>query len=466
MNRGLPAFFLFLAMTLLAACNKNENKDGCTDPQASNYDPDAVYDDGTCEYNKGSILVEGEITDTTIWYRDYYYILRGNVYVRNGAQLRIDTGVVVFGEASTNGTLIVQKGGQLLVEGTPEMPVIFTSDQEPGSRNPGDWGGIIICGNAPTNLNGGSGGLVNNIPGTEFGGSTPEESSGFLRNLRIEYAGHITGSDQELGGLTFAGAGKQTVCDFVQVSYSGDDSFLWLGGLNNCRHLISYRPLDDDFDCSYAYHGVVQFTVGLRDPNASVYDGANGLESDNDDGTSNQPPFTNPSFTNVTLIGPKTELSTIPSSGYNAGLSLKNNTQQRLYNSVVVGYPTGLQLSGSITENNATNNMLQIRNNILAGCSNNFVVDQSSSFDLSGWFNTSTFGNTVLNLNGDVLLGNPFNLEAPNFLPQSGSPLLSGTDFSYPNLQDPIIEAVDYKGAFGSDNWAGFANWTPQLTEY
>lgn len=464
MNRGLIALALFLAATLLA-CNKNENKDGCTDPVASNYDPEAVYDDGTCKYNKGTLLVEGEITDTTIWYRDYYYVLRGNVYVRNGAQLRIDTGVVVFGEKSSHGTLIVQQGAQIVAEGAPETPVIFTSDQEPGMRSPGDWGGIIICGNAPTNYPGG-GGTVNNISGTDFGGITPEESSGFLRNIRIEYAGYIAGSDQELGGLTFAGVGKQTVCDFVQVSYSGDDSFLWLGGLNNCRHLISYRPLDDDFDCNYAYHGVVQFVVGLRGPNANVYEGANGFESDNDNGTSNMPPFTNPSFTNVTLIGPKTELSTVSSSGYNTGLLLRNNTQQRLYNSVIIGYPIGLQLSGTITENNATNNMIQIRNSVLAGCPTDFVVDQSSSFDLATWFNTSTFSNTVFNLNSDVLLGSPFNLEDPEFLPQSGSPLLSGADFSYPNLQDPLIEAVDYKGAFGNDNWAGFANWTPQLTEY
>lgn len=436
------------------------------DPLASNYDPDAVYDDGTCEYNKGTILVEGEITDSTIWYTDYYYLLRGNVYVRSGAVLLIDTGVVIFGEAATNGTLIVQKGAQILAEGTPETPVIFTSDQEPGMRNPGDWGGIIVCGNAPTNLNGGSGGLVNNIPGTEYGGMLPEESSGFLRNIRIEYAGHITGSDQELGGLTLAGVGKQTVCDFVQVSYSGDDSFLWLGGLNSSGHLISYRPLDDDFDCNYAFHGVVQFAVGLKDPSASVYDGANGIESDNDDGTSNIPPFTRPSFTNITLIGPKTDLSSVPSSGYHAGLLLRNNTQHRLYNSVIVGYPVGIELSGMITETHANNDILQIRNSVLAGCPIDFVVDQGSSFDLAGWFNTSTFNNTVLNLNSDILLGNPFNLEGPNFQPQSGSPLLSGADFSNQFLQDQFIQVVDYKGAFGSDNWAGFANWTPQSTEY
>lgn len=466
MNRGLLPFSLFLAVVLLAACTKNENKDGCTDPLASNYDPEAAYDDGTCEYKKGSILVEGEITDTTIWYRDYYYILRGNVYVRSGAQLRIDTGVVVFGEKASNGTLIVQKGAQILAEGTTETPVIFTSDQDPGSRSPGDWGGIIICGNAPTNLNAGSGGLVNNIPGTEFGGMEPEESSGFLRNIRIEYAGHVTGTDQELGALTLAGVGKQTVCDFVQASYSGDDSFLWLGGLNSSGHLISYRPLDDDFDCNYAFHGVVQFAVGLRDPNANVYDNANGIESDNDDGTSNLPPFTNPSFTNVTLIGPKTELSTVPSSGYNAGLSFKNNTQHRLYNSVIVGFPVGMELSGMITETHAANDFLQVRTSVLAGCPLDFVVDQSSSFDLAAWYNTTAYANTVLNLNGDVLLSNPFSLEGPSFLPQSGSPLLSGTDYSYGNLQDPFIQQVSYKGAFGSDNWATFANWTPQSTEY
>lgn len=40
---------------------------------------------------------------------------------------------------------------------TSANPIIFTSAEAVGSRNPGDWGGIIICGKAPINLPGGIG---------------------------------------------------------------------------------------------------------------------------------------------------------------------------------------------------------------------------------------------------------------------------------------------------------------------
>lgn len=428
------------------------------DPQASNYDPEAVYDDGTCEYDRPQIIVEGEITDSTVWLTSNDYLIRGDVYVRDGAVLLIDTGVVVKGEKNTHGTLIIQQGGQILAEGTTEQPVVFTSDQEEGLRQPGDWGGIIICGKAPNNHPGGMS-TIEGIAGTEYGGDVIDDYSGFLRYIRIEYAGYKETETQERAGIIMASVGKVTVIDFVQVAYSGDDSFQWRGGLGSCGHLVSTKPVDDDFDSNYGHHGIIQFAVCLRDPNAIVENGADGVEADGDDVGGDTPPHTLPIFCNVSLFGPLPTSTSGANQNYNSGLNLRNSTRYRMFNSIVCGFKNGLQLSGSITENNATANELQIRSTILAGCPADFVTDQGSGFGLAAWFNLGTSNNEVFDEVSSLQLSDPFNLGAPDFLPQSGSPLLAGSDFSNPLLSgDPFLQAVGFRGAFGNDDWT--AGWT------
>ena len=68
--------------------------------------------------------------------------------------------------------------------------------------------------------------------------------------------------------------------------------------------------------------------------------------------------------------------------------------------------------------------------------------------------------------NSDLQLGDPFNRTNPNFLPNSGSPLLNGAEFSGP-FADSFFENVSFRGAFGTTNWTnGWTNWDPQNTAY
>ena len=80
------------------------------------------------------------------------YNLKGFVYVTEGATLTIEPGVVIKGEKESKATLIVERGGKLIAEGTSERPIVFTSAQAPGKRKPGDWGGIILLGKAKNNM--------------------------------------------------------------------------------------------------------------------------------------------------------------------------------------------------------------------------------------------------------------------------------------------------------------------------
>ena len=47
----LPAFLL------LVSCNKDPEQKGCTDPFALNYEPRALKDDGTCEFNQNEQVI-------------------------------------------------------------------------------------------------------------------------------------------------------------------------------------------------------------------------------------------------------------------------------------------------------------------------------------------------------------------------------------------------------------------------
>lgn len=416
-----------------------------------------------------AITVSGNITSDTTWNNSSIVLLSGFVFVKNGATLTIEKGTVIKGEESTRATLIIERGGKLIANGTKNQPIVFTSNLPVGSRSYGDWGGIILCGKAPVNLPGGEG-VIEGGTGATFGGGNnpdPNDNSGSLKYVRIEFSGIPHQPNQEINGLTMGGVGLGTTIENIQVSYCGDDSYEWFGGTVNAKKLIAFRGWDDDFDTDNGFVGKVQFGVSLRDPNIADQSGSNGFEADNDGQGTDATPYSNATFSNISIYGPLATPDVQINSQYRRGAHLRRNTRQDLYNSNIAGYPTGLLLDGSSTESNATDGLLQIRNSIFSGMTNNFAVASGSSYDLSGWFNSASFGNSVLNTNAELLVGDPFNLDNPDFIPQTGSPLLNGADFSNSNLQDAYIEQVNFRGAFGSTNWTDcWSNFTPQTTEY
>lgn len=461
---ALIVIALFFGYT---SCKPDKETEGCTDPDALNYNADATVDDGSCTYEQGEeIVISGDITSSQNWTAINTYKLSGFVYVKEGATLSIEAGTVIKGEKSSKGSLIIERGGVIEATGTSTNPIVFTSDQPAGQRDYGDWGGIIICGRAPVNLPGGEG-IVEGGTGATFGGSDPADYSGKLQYVRIEYPGIAFQPNQEINGLTMAAVGNQTKIDHVQVSYSGDDSFEWFGGTVNCSNLIAFRGKDDDFDTDNGFQGKVQFVVGLRDPNEADVSGSNGFESDNDAGGGNNEPHTKPAFTNVSLFGPLPTLQSSADFQFESGLHLRSNTRMRVYNSIIAGYPEGLYVKGNFAQSNATNDDLQVRNSIIAGSPNPLEIDLFSSFDIQTWYDSTLFSNEIMTENDDLMLEDPFNLSGPNFMPKSGSPVLNGADFSNSNLQSSFIQEVQFRGAFGTSDWTSpWANWNPQNTSY
>ncbi|WP_148295512.1 hypothetical protein [Prevotella dentasini] len=423
------------------------------------------------------------------------YLLKGWVYIADGAQLTIEPGTVIKGDKETKASLIAERGGQLIARGTAAEPIVFTSEKAAGSRKPGDWGGIVLCGKARNNhtemqIEGG--------PRTKHGGNDDADNSGILDYVRIEFAGYPFQKDKEINALTFGSVGSGTTVDHVQVSYSNDDSYEWFGGTVSCRHLISYRGWDDDFDTDNGFSGNVQFGLSIRDGKIADTSQSNGFESDNSADGSAVSPYTSATFSNITFVGPKTESgfsnsvdyitggSMNPNNGaalgkFQAAMQIRRNSRLNCVNSVALGWPIGIILDNQKgdTQNAAKAGSLKISNVYFAGMdavgtdanklyddilvtgydsNSKPVTDASQRSFSSAWF---------LGQNGNKAFGNISELAfaANGYMPTALSPVLNAADFS--GLAS-WFSRVSYIGGFAAgDGWLdGWTNFNPQNTEY
>ncbi|MBM3930407.1 MAG: T9SS C-terminal target domain-containing protein, partial [Sphingomonadales bacterium] len=94
------------------------------------------------------IQVTADITTNTTWTRNNIYVLNGYRYIKDGATLTIEPGTIIKGDKASKATLIVSKTGKIFANGTATEPIVFTSNQPAGQRTYGDWGGIVMLGNA------------------------------------------------------------------------------------------------------------------------------------------------------------------------------------------------------------------------------------------------------------------------------------------------------------------------------
>jgi hypothetical protein len=353
----------------------------------------------------------GDITTNTTWSAGNVYLLNGWVYVKAGTTLTIEPGTIIRGDKTNKGALIIEKGATINANGTASNPIVFTSNQAAGSRDYGDWGGIIILGNAVINVTGGSATIEGGV-GSTYGGSNDADNSGTFKYVRIEFPGIAFSTNNEINGLTLGGVGSATQLDYIQVSYSGDDSFEWYGGTVNAKHLIAFRGWDDDFDTDFGFRGKVQFAVSLRDKNIADVSGSNGYESDNDGSGSTNAPFTNCVFSNFSLFGPKANLTDTIHTNYKRALHLRRNTKLNVFNSVFSGWPTGLFIDGTNTQANAIGNELKIKNCVLVGMNSFFASDFERSYFMDNLRNNDTMATTNM-----MMIYDAYNMNNPNFLP-------------------------------------------------
>ena len=470
--------------------------------------------------NKPIVEVTGVITANTTWTADKIYKLKGFVRVGNdptvtdvpaknsGPTLTIQPGTVIYGEKATKGTLIIQRGAKIIAEGTATSPIVFTSESAVGTKEPGDWGGLVICGRASNNQPGGVFELEGGYKAFSGGGTSPDnaDNSGSLKYVRIEYAGVPVNPNQEVNSLTLGAVGSETKIEYVMCTYGLDDSFEWFGGTVNAKYLIAYKGLDDDFDVDFGFSGFVQFGLGVRGATLADQSGSNGFEVDNNGQGSDAAPFTSGTFSNITIIGPKATRETPISLQFQSAAQLRRNNKLKIHNSFFTGYPNGIFIDGANTAANAAANELVLKNNVVAGVDNwggNGFGSAGTVFTGTpanganhpnaprgfrigagtGAFSNGIYTLTALNINektaenwfleNNAILSkwsdagidaSIFGTINPKTTPNTGSSLLNGAVFTgLPSF----FSVVPHKGAFGTTNWAqGWAEWSPELKNY
>jgi hypothetical protein len=458
-----------------------------------------------------TITLTGKITkDTTLFAKDINY-LSGIVYITKGVTLTIEPGAKVQGKSGANtAALVITRGAKIIAKGTAEKPIVFTS----ASANPasGDWGGIVICGIAKTNqslpwkgvtvagLTQVEGG-INDADGNGLAGAgdavyptaNDADNSGFLQYVRIEYAGYAFLPDNELNSLTMACVGSGTTIDHIQVTYAKDDAFEWFGGAVNCKYLIAYKTQDDDFDTDHGYSGNVQFGIVLRDSVIADISQSEAFESDNTGKGDNFLPRTSAVFSNITAIGPKATLANVGNSLYRAGAHIRRNTGISIMNSIITGWPIGLNFDVALgnVDKNINDSTIRVKNTTLAGNTTNITLSGTStvgttSASLLTWFSTPAYGNTILTTaSPDVLkLIQPFNYTSPDFTPYANANTSTANiasnlgslgigvhldynkngSFTDAKLQNAFFEKVTFRGAVATSGenqtwWKGWTVW-------
>jgi len=460
------AVVLLSIVTVFSSCDKKEV-----------VDPDAHLKDYPYE-----VIIKNHITGTRNFVKDSVYILLGQINVEG--VLNIAPGTIIKGDKRTKGTLVVVPGGKIFAEGTRTQPIVFTSRMKPGERAPGDWGGIILVGRGPLNQSNASVeglSLPVNYGTSEIPNRDENDSSGVLKYVRIEFSGIALQPDRETNGLTMSAVGRGTVISHIMVSFGGDDSFEWFGGNVNCKYLIAYNGLDDDWDVDFGYSGNVQFGVSIRNPRMADVSVSNGFESDNDGAGSTSTPLTSAVFSNMTVIGPyRTTADRNINLNYGAGMHLRRNTSISVFNSVIAGWhTTGLLLDGTRTHANATSGGMALQNVFLVGTRGQAVRGAGGVTDdqASGFFNNPLFNNRIIADVATAGLTNSFfdaskegrDAIPSSFLPVAGSPLLGAGSFAHAKLQNAFFDkTANFAGAFGTTDWTKepWTEFNPQHADY
>jgi len=284
-----------------------------------------------------STTLTGNINTTTTLTADKVWTLKGYVYVTDGAKLIIQPGTTIVSDISEKGALVIERGAQIVAEGTATKPIVFTSGKAVGERAPGDWGGIVILGRAKTNRT--SEPTIEGGIGRPYGGTNDGDNSGVLRYVRIEYAGIAALPNSEINALTLGGVGSGTIVENIQTIYANDDAFEFFGGTVSARNLYAFATADDDFDFDFGYTGTITNGVAKRDPQfVDSGDAGNGVECDNDGTGSPAQPYTHPKLYNMILIGPNVSTAL---ANHNLGLRFRRATQFTMKNSIIWGWMKG-----------------------------------------------------------------------------------------------------------------------------
>ncbi|MCB9522410.1 MAG: hypothetical protein H6702_03400 [Myxococcales bacterium] len=420
--------------------------------------PGGLVDDGSVACQDGLIAQAGRCALTGTYTRnltltaDKEYLLIGGVFIDGGATLKIDAGVTLKGDLDQLSFLAIARGAKIDAVGTAAAPIVFTSSQPEGQRARGDWGGLIINGAAPINgcdappcTADGEGDTGN------YGGSDPNDNSGKLKYVRVEFAGRLISEGNELNGIAFQGVGAGTEVDYVQVHFNKDDGVEFFGGTVNAKHLLLTGIGDDSLDWTDGWIGKAQYVLAVQYPG----DGDQGIEADNNGDNNSAAPRSKPTLSHVTLVGSGGDDSDI-------GMLIREGTGAELANVIVTNFGEAcFSLDQAETALNAwdadamaLSGELTLHHSI-AWCPSSASFLDGDDLGGSAPFTTEAFFST-LNEGNQIIDPALMDLAGRDYRPAMGSPAAGGAV----TPADPFFEQAAFIGALGDTDWtAGWATW-------
>lgn len=284
-----------------------------------------------------TIFLSGTFTEDLTLDANNTYKLNGSLIIADGATLTIPAGMTIEALAAGSDVYIaISKGAQIIANGTADNPIVMTSDAS--APQAGDWGGLILLGDAPINSVTGTATATSEIASLPYGGNNTTDNSGILRYVRVQYSGGSADGQSENNGFSFYGVGSGTIVEYIQVFEGKDDGVEFFGGTVNASFVSVVNSQDDSIDWTEGYSGSIT--------NAHVQHGAEhdkGIEADGyntDIGNNSSPIFwSNPTVTNLTIIGNGSATG-------NEAIRLRAGTQGTFNNVEIVGFAEAFDLDG------------------------------------------------------------------------------------------------------------------------
>jgi hypothetical protein len=298
--------------------------------------------------------------DTTLGC-DQVHVLTA-ISIVNSGTLTIEPGTTIVGGAGS--ALVIEKAARIDAQGTAEAPIVMTSISEPGSRQRGDWGGLVLLGTAPANV---GEGVAEGFPGTPptYGGDDAGDDCGVLSYLRVEWAGNEVSPGNELNGITFYACGSATSVDHVQVHMGSDDGIEMFGGAFDASYVVITGAADDSIDSDQGFRGSLQHVFAHQDPTI----GDNCLEWSNQGDNFTAEPLTGPTISNFTCVGSG------EGGDKSKGLTLKEGTQATVNDSLFANLTNeGVVMVNLATQAQAEGGSISFAGSHFCG-TNTFAVD-------------------------------------------------------------------------------------------
>lgn len=397
-------------------------------------------------FGKEACGLKGRYTRDLVLTSDKTWVLQGGVFIGNdnkgNATLSIQAGTKIIAQTGAD-FLVITRGSKIEARGRADAPIVFTAAKESG-RKRGEWGGLILNGNAPINSCGDSARVCEaegeGSTGT-YGGNNPDDNSGTLRYVRVEFAGYEITPENELNGIAFQGVGAGTTIEYVQSHMGSDDGIEFFGGTANMKYIVITGAEDDSLDWTSGWRGKAQFVVIEQ-----YEDGANnGIEADNLSSPMNANPRSNPTLSNMTIIGTD---SGAAKGG--EGILLRVGTGAGIYNTIVTGFKSScIDLDDAETFANARRYNSELEreeiyfSNNLISCRKNINEEAGDLYSLTDFIFSQPENRIVdAQLNG--------------WIPGVSSPALQGGETPF----DLFFDFVDYIGAIKDESSDWTKGWT------